>query len=94
MSSPSLESRPRLAPGCRLSDSSAPGNQVFLLMPEGALRLNPTGLKIAQLCTGDHSLREIVERLAGEFGGADRRQVERETVSFLTRLHEKRVVDF
>jgi len=51
-------------------------------------------LKIAQLCTGDHSLQEIVERLTEEFGGADRQQVEREAVSFLTRLQEKRVVDF
>ena len=93
MSFPSLNARPRLAPGCRLSDSSSE-NQVFLLMPEGALRLNQTGLKIAQLCTGDHSLEEIIERLAVQFGSADRQQVERETVSFLTRLHEKRVVDF
>ena len=91
MSAPSSESRPRLTPGCRLSDSP---EQVFLLMPEGALRLNPTALKIAQLCTGDHSLQEIVERLATEFGGADRQQVERETVNFLTRLHDKRAVDF
>lgn len=93
MSSPSPESHPRLAPGCRLSDSTA-GDQVFLLMPEGALRLNQTGLKIAQLCTGDRSLREIIDHLAEEFGGADRQLVERETVGFLTRLHEKRVVDF
>jgi pyrroloquinoline quinone biosynthesis protein D len=92
MSVPSLESRPRLAPGCRLSESSP--DQVFLLMPEGALRLNETGLKIAQLCTGDHSLQEIVEHLTEQFGGADRQQVERETMNFLTRLHERRVVDF
>lgn len=92
MSPPSLDSRPRLAPGCRLSDSAE--NQSFLLVPEGALRLNPTGVKIAQLCTGDHSLQEIIERLAGEFGSADRQQVERETINFLTRLHERRVVDF
>ncbi len=94
MNSPSLASRPRLAPGCRLSEPASADHQVFLLMPEGALRLNPTGLKIAQLCTGDHSLQEIVELLAGEFEGAGRQQVERETLAFLTRLHEKRVVDF
>jgi pyrroloquinoline quinone biosynthesis protein D len=92
VSSLSLESRPRLAPGCRLSDSNP--KQVFLLMPEGALRLNDTGLKITQLCTGDHSLQEIVERLAADFDAADPQQVERDTINFLTRLHEKRVVDF
>jgi pyrroloquinoline quinone biosynthesis protein D len=92
MSSPSPESRPSLAPGCRLSDSNP--TQAFLLMPEGALRLNDTGLKITQLCTGDHSLQEIVERLAADFSSADRHQVERDTINFLTRLHEKRVVDF
>jgi pyrroloquinoline quinone biosynthesis protein D len=92
MSSPSPQSHPRLAPGCRLSDAN--NDQVFLLMPEGALRLNQTGLKIARLCTGDRSLQEIIDQLSKDFGGADRQLVERETVGFLTRLHEKRVVDF
>lgn len=92
MSSPSRESRPRLAPGCRLSDVNP--DQVFLLMPEGALRLNDTGLKITQLCTGDHSLQEIVERLSADFQGADPQQVEQDTINFLTRLHDKRLVDF
>jgi pyrroloquinoline quinone biosynthesis protein D len=88
----SLESRPRLAPGCRLSDSN--GTQPVLLMPEGALRLNDTGRKIMQLCTGSLSLSEIVDRLTVDFNAQDRNKIEQDTMSFLTRLHEKRVLDF
>jgi pyrroloquinoline quinone biosynthesis protein D len=88
----SLQSRPRLAPGCRLSDSQ--GAQAMLLMPEGALRLNDTGLKITQLCTGDYLLSEIVDRLSADFDAHDRNKIEQDTINFLTRLHEKRVLDF
>ncbi len=91
MSSLSLDSRPRLARGCRLRDSG-PG-QTFLLVPEGALRLNGSGLQITRLCTGDHSLHDIIDRLTSEFR-AERDQVEAETIQFLTRLYERRVVDF
>ena len=88
----SLQSRPRLAPGCRLSDSQ--GAQAVLLMPEGALRLNDTGLKITQLCTGNHSLSEIIDQLSADFVLLDRQNIEKDTINFLTRLHDKRVVDF
>ena len=88
----SLQSRPRLAPGCRLSDSN--GNQPVLLVPEGALRLNDTGLKITQLCTGNLSLSEIVDRLVVEVSAPDRKKIEQDTMNFVTRLHEKRVLDF
>ena len=92
MSDISLESRPRLASGCRLSDSNE--SQPVLLIPEGALRLNGTGLKITQLCTGNFSLSEIVDRLTADFNSPDRDKIEQDTISFVTRLHDKRVVDF
>jgi len=92
MSAVSMESRPRLAPGCRLGGSD--GNQPVLLMPEGALRLNDTGMKITQLCTGDLSLSEIVDRLVVDVNAPDRKKIEQDTMNFVTRLHEKRVVDF
>lgn len=92
MSALSMESRPRLAPGCRLGDST--GSQPVLLMPEGALRLNHTGLKITQLCTGNLSLSEIVDRLVVEVNAPDRKKIEQDTMNFVTRLHEKRVLDF
>jgi hypothetical protein len=52
MMSPDLQSRPRLAPGCRLNDANK--QQQVLLMPERALRLNGPSLEIVQRCDGNH----------------------------------------
>jgi pyrroloquinoline quinone biosynthesis protein D len=39
----------------------------MLLYPEGVLVLNPTGLAIVTLCTGEATLRDIVANLAARY---------------------------
>jgi pyrroloquinoline quinone biosynthesis protein D len=56
----------KLAPKTKLRLDPKTG-QYILLYPEKGLLLNPTGAAILKLCTGEHSLTTIVERLAVEF---------------------------
>jgi pyrroloquinoline quinone biosynthesis protein D len=88
---PPLESVPRLAAGCRVSMT---GEQPMLLMPEGALRLIGTSLKIVELCDGQRTLAEIITQLQQQFPAVDPAKIATETVTFLERLHEKRVLNF
>jgi coenzyme PQQ biosynthesis protein PqqD len=62
-------------------------------MPEGAMRLNPPGLKILRQCDGAHTFAEIVAMLQGEFSAPPERVAE-DTAVFLERLRERRVVDY
>jgi pyrroloquinoline quinone biosynthesis protein D len=91
MSRPNETSRPRLAPGCRISELS--GQSAVLLIPEGALQLNPPGVRIVSACDGAHTFREIVQTLQQEYR-ADPDRIERETADLLERLHLRRAVDF
>jgi coenzyme PQQ biosynthesis protein PqqD len=63
--------RPRLAPRARLRFDRRDGRWV-LLYPETGLVLNPTAAAILRLCTGEHTVDAIVERLAGEYAGQPR----------------------
>ena len=92
MSRPTATSKPRLAPGCRVSDT--PGQNTVLLIPEGALELNGPGVRIVSACDGERTFREIVELLQQEYGSADPGRIERETADLLERLQIRRVVDF
>ena len=47
---PEMNSRPHLAPGCRLNEKDKPPR--MLLMPERALRLNGPSLEIVERCDG------------------------------------------
>jgi len=57
---PELNSRPRLAPGCRLGENN---QQRVLLMPERALRLNGPSLEIVERCDGKHTVQQIISEL-------------------------------
>jgi len=92
MSRPALDSKPRLAPGCRLSD--APNQEATLLMPEGALRLKGPGLQIVRSCDGEHTFEEIVRALQKQFGASDPKKVEDDTAGFLEHLQNRRALDF
>lgn len=92
MSRPEPTSRPRLARGCRISQQT--GQESTLLMPEGAMRLNPPGLKILQCCDGRHTFAEIVSALQGDFAASAHERIAEDTAAFLERLHERRVVDY
>lgn len=92
MSAPDPESRPRLAPGCRLNEKTQ--QQRVLLMPERALRLNGPSLEIIERCDGNHTVRQIVTELQRLYSKAEPRKVEEDILGYLARLHEQRALDF
>ena len=59
---PEMNSRPQLAPGCRLNEKAKPSR--MLLMPERALRLNGPSLEIVERCDGSHTVRANYFRIA------------------------------
>jgi pyrroloquinoline quinone biosynthesis protein D len=90
--SPSLDSRPRLALGCRLNDPA--GGEATLLMPERAMKLNGPGLEIVRRCDGQRTVAAIVQELVAAYPSAPPAAIEKDALQFLTRLWEKRAVDF
>ena len=61
---------PRLAVGARLRYDEV-REQHLLLIPEGAVQLNPTAHAVLTLCDGQRSLDEIADTLVREYRGAD-----------------------
>jgi coenzyme PQQ biosynthesis protein PqqD len=43
----------------------------LLLIPEGAVRLNPTAAEVLELCDGERSLDDIVGALSARYEGVD-----------------------
>jgi pyrroloquinoline quinone biosynthesis protein D len=64
--------QPRLATGARLRYDEV-REEHLLLVPEGAVRLNPTAAEVLELCDGERSLDEIVRALSERYAGADLR---------------------
>jgi pyrroloquinoline quinone biosynthesis protein D len=62
--------RPQLAKGVRLQWDPV-REQHVLLFPEGALALNGTAAAVLELCDGDRTVDDIVERLSAEYEDAD-----------------------
>jgi pyrroloquinoline quinone biosynthesis protein D len=89
---PAPESRPRLAPGCRLGENA---QQLRVLqMPERALRLNGPSLEIVSRCDGKHTVRAIITELQKLYSKADPLKVEQDILGYLALLHEQRALDF
>jgi pyrroloquinoline quinone biosynthesis protein D len=65
-------SRPRLVTGARLQYDDV-REEHLLLVPEGAVRLNPTAAAVLELCDGERSLDDIVGTLSERYAGADLR---------------------
>jgi len=87
----SAGTRPRLAAKARLRwDRKA--ERWMLLYPERGLVLNPTAADVVQLCTGEHTVETIVEKLAETYTTQTREALEQEIVSFLGRLAERGLV--
>ena len=61
---------PRLATGARLRYDEV-REEHLLLVPEGAVRLNPTAVEVLELCDGQRSVDEIVGVLNKRYEGAD-----------------------
>jgi pyrroloquinoline quinone biosynthesis protein D len=62
--------RPRLATGARLRYDEV-REEHLLLVPEGAVRLNPTAAEVLGLCDGERSLEDIVGVLSERYDGSD-----------------------
>jgi pyrroloquinoline quinone biosynthesis protein D len=70
---------PRLVTGARLQYDDV-RDEHLLLIPEGAVRLNPTAAEVLELCDGERSLDDIAGTLAARYDGADIRDDVRELV--------------
>jgi pyrroloquinoline quinone biosynthesis protein D len=62
--------RPRLVTGARLQYDDV-REEHLLLVPEGAVRLNPTAAEVLELCDGERSVDDIVGALSARYEGAD-----------------------
>jgi pyrroloquinoline quinone biosynthesis protein D len=62
--------RPRLVTGARLTYDDVREEHI-LLIPEGAVRLNPTAAEVLELCDGERSLDDIAGALSARYDGAD-----------------------
>jgi pyrroloquinoline quinone biosynthesis protein D len=82
---------PRLATGCRWGRSE---EDPMVLFPEGAIRVQGTGLLILQLCDGQRSLADIVRELETQYILAQPGKIRSDVVAFLEQLHDKRIVDY
>jgi pyrroloquinoline quinone biosynthesis protein D len=89
---PSPESRPRLARGCRLNDQSQQPRT--LLMPERALRLNGPSLEIVERCDGQHTVSQIVSELQTIYSQAVPEKVASDILGYLVLLRDQRALDF
>jgi pyrroloquinoline quinone biosynthesis protein D len=61
---------PRLVTGARLRYDEV-REEHLLLIPEGAVRLNPTAAQVLELCDGERSLDDIAAALSARYEGAD-----------------------
>jgi len=87
------DARPRLAPKARLRFDRKT-ERYLLLYPEKGLELNPTAADIVQLCTGEHTIAEIAERLADKYSKQPRAAIEGEMQAFLAALAERGLVGY
>ena len=87
----SVDSRPRLASKVRLRFDRKT-ERYLLLYPERGLVLNPTGVDIVKLCTGEHTIGAIVERLVEKYTTQPREVVERDVMTFLGVLADRGLV--
>lgn len=62
--------RPRLVTGARLRYDEI-REEHLLLVPEGAVRLNPTAAQVLELCDGERSLDDIVSVLTERYDRLD-----------------------
>ena len=82
---------PTFAAGCRWGGTEeAP----VVLFPEGAIRVEGTGRMILELCDGEFTLAEIVQKLEAQFMLAPKGKVRADVLAFLGQLHGKRIIDY
>ncbi len=84
--------RPRLAPKARLRWDEVE-KRYMLVFPEAALMLNDTAPEILKLCDGERTIEEIVDSLAQRFSAVDRKVIEEDVVSFLSRIKARGLLE-
>jgi coenzyme PQQ biosynthesis protein PqqD len=82
---------PKLAAGCRWGGT--PESPV-VLFPEGAIKVEGTGRIILELCTGQFSVAEIIQKLEQQFILAPPGKIRADVITFLEKLNAKRIVDY
>lgn len=85
------DAKPRLPRGVRLRHDQTRGEWT-LLAPERVLKADAIAVAILERCTGDQTLKEIVDDLAGTFN-ADRARIDSDVRALLGQLAVKRMVD-
>ena len=85
------ESRPIVAAKARLR-WDARTSRHLLLYPERGLILNPTAADVITLCTGEHTVGAIVDRLAATYAPQPREAVEREVLTFLASMADRGLI--
>jgi pyrroloquinoline quinone biosynthesis protein D len=85
------DARPKLAPKVRLRWDRK-DSRFMLLYPERGLVLNATAADVVQLCTGEHTVTAIVDRLAEKYVPQPREVVEREVLAFLRAMAERALI--
>ncbi len=85
------DSRPVVAAKARLR-WDARTSRHLLLYPERGLILNPTAADVLQLCTGEHTVGAIVDRLADKYAPQPRESVEREVLAFLASMADRGLI--
>jgi pyrroloquinoline quinone biosynthesis protein D len=96
MAPPLDSSQPRLAAGCRWGATNKTGaeeNRV-ILFPEGAIKLQGTGLQVLERCDGERTFAEIIAELQTQFEKADPEKIRGDIGIFLEQLQKKRIVDY
>ena len=88
---PNERAKPRLPKGVRLRHDEMRG-EWLLLAPERVLKADAIAVEILKRCTGERSIRDIVDDLAATFR-ADRARIDADVRALLADLAAKRVVD-
>jgi len=91
MAPPTDASQPRLAIGCRWGGTE---ENRMVLFPEGAIKLQGTGLQVLERCDGERTFGEIIAELQKEFGTTDPTKIRTDISTFLEQLQRKRIVDY
>jgi coenzyme PQQ biosynthesis protein PqqD len=96
MAAPTDSSQPRLATGCRWGAANKSGMEEnrMILYPEGAIKLQGTGLQVLERCDGQRTFGEIITELQKQFGTADPAKIRADISIFLEQLQKKRIVDY
>jgi pyrroloquinoline quinone biosynthesis protein D len=96
MAAPEDSSQPCLAAGCRWGPETRNQGEVqrVILFPEGAIKLQGTGLQILERCDGQRTFGELIEELQSKFNVTDPAKIRADISQFLEQLQLKRIVDY